>query len=309
MRGACLVLALFLAPACTSDAAPASDSFDQAHAWQQLEAIVAYGERPAGSTKNRALREHLAGELHALGLSPVVEGFRERTPIGELEFANVWADVAATKGAADAAPIVVLCTHFDTKRMPFAFLGANDGGSGTAVLLELARSLASSERPRPVTYRVVFLDGEEATRPWWEDPDNTYGSKRFVEDLGKSGELPRVRACVLLDMVGDADLRLTTERASTPALLELFFEAARGAGLGAHIDGPAKEISDDHQPFLAAGIPSVDLIDFDYGPGNSLWHSAKDTLEGCSADSLGAIGRIVLAGLPRLEALVTRPPR
>ena len=300
-----LWLGALLLGACTSGAAaPAKEAFDEARAWRDLERIVAFGERPSGSARNRELRAWLEQELRGLGLETVREPFRATTPIGELEFENLWADVAPPGGAAAGGepPIVVLATHFDTKRLPFRFVGANDGGSGTAVLLELARVLVAAERPRSVTYRLLFLDGEEAVRPWWEDPDNTYGSRHHVEQLRRDGGLRRIAACVLLDMVGDADLRLTSDSSSTPELLELFFAAAREAGLGRHVDGTRKEVLDDHLPFLAAGIPSVDLIDLEYGgPGNPVWHTEADTLERCSAASLGAAGRIVLSGLPRLE--------
>ncbi len=300
-RGFALVLLGCVAGCTSGAAAPSGEPFDEARAWRQLQAIVAFGERPSGTPKNRALRDYLVAELRAAGLSPVVEPFRAATPVGELEFANVFADLPPTGGPADEAPLVVLATHFDTKRLPFRFVGANDGGSGTAVLLELARALAASQRTRAHAYRLLFLDGEEAVQQWWEDPDNTYGSRHHVAELRRTGQLRRVQACVLLDMVGDADLRLTADRSSTPALLELFFVAARDIGLGRHVGGVSKEVLDDHLPFLAADVPSVDLIDLEFGPGNELWHTAADTLENCSQASLGATGRIVLAGLPRLE--------
>lgn len=299
---------LCLVAGCTSGAAaPVGEPFDEGRAWRHLETIVGLGERPSGSSKNRALRDYIEAELRAAGLSPVVEPFRAKTPIGELDFANVWADVPASAGAAEDAPFIVIATHFDTKRLPFRFVGANDGGSGTAVLLELARLLGSAGRERPIAYRLLFLDGEEAVRPHWDDPDNTYGSRHHVAELQRKGQLGRVRACVLLDMVGDADLRLTSDLSSTPELLELFFAAARDAGLGRHVDGVRKEVLDDHLHFLAADIPSVDLIDLEFGRSNERWHTAEDTLENCSPSSLGVAGRIVLAGLPRLERWLAKP--
>ena len=197
---------------------------------------------------------------------------------------------------------MLLCSHYDTKRAEFEFVGANDSASSTAVLLEVARVLA--ERQNPVSYRIVFLDGEEAVRWTWEDPDNRYGSRHHADELDRSGLAARVKACVLIDLVGDRDLRLTTDSNSDERLLEAFFGAARRAGLGRHVDGERMPVKDDHLSFMAIGIKSVDLIDFDFGPGNSYWHSAQDTLERVSRESLGAIGRIVLLGLPAVEELV-----
>lgn len=288
-----------LGAGCSSGTAapPRQAPFDEGRAWAHLEHLVSLGPRPPGSEALEATRRYLSEQLAALGLEPVREPFTARTPLGPIEMANVYADLP---GEGEAPPIVVLCTHFDTKRFDFEFVGANDGGSGTAVLLEIARLLAKGP-PRPVTYRFLFLDGEEALRPVWVDPDNTYGSRHHVEQLRKSGLLQRIGACVLLDMVGDADLRLNRDLNSDPKLLELFFEAAREAGLGRHVDGRREAVRDDHIPFLRAGIAAVDLIDLEYGPDRSYWHTAEDTLEHCSRQSLGVIGRIVMLGLPRLE--------
>lgn len=281
-------------------------SFDGQRAWAHLERLVAFGDRPAGSAAIERLREYLEAELRELGLEPVRETFRDKTPIGEIEFANVYVDLPARGGDA-AAPLVVLATHFDTKRFDFPFQGANDGGSGTAVLLELARVLAGEEPPRPVAYRLLFLDGEEAVRPEWIGKDNCYGSRYHVARASAEGTLRRMRACVLLDMVGDADLRLTYEQNSTRALLQIFFDAADAAGLGRHVGARPQPLKDDHLEFLAAGVPSVDLIDFEYGPENEYWHSPDDVMRHCSPQSLAIAGQIVLHALPALERWVQEP--
>ncbi len=300
-----------LCVACGSGgAAPAAGAnlpaFDAARAWKHLERVVAFGSRTSGSASLERLRVYLDTELTSYGLTPRREVFTDRTPVGDVVFQNVIVDIPGAAGeAGDPAPIFVLAGHIDTKRLPFEFVGANDAGSSTAVLLELARVLASQTGKRPVTYRLAFFDGEEAVRPYWAGVDNTYGSRHHVAELQRRGELEHVRACVLIDMVGDKDLVLTTELNSDRELLALFFEAARDIGLGAHVGGSARELYDDHLPFRAVGIRSVDLIDFDYGgPDNPFWHKAEDTLDKCSQKSLGVIGRIVLAGLPRLETLL-----
>ncbi len=295
--------------ACSADAD--ANAFDAQRAWKDLETIVALGPRPAGSAALEQTRAYIETELARTGLHPRREPFRVDPPPGfdgpwppggSFELANVFADLAAS---APASEIVILCTHFDTKLSSERFVGANDGGSGTAVLLELARVLARGG-PRSVTYRFLFLDGEEALRREWKDPDNTYGSRHHADELKKSGEAERVRACVLLDMVGDKDLHLLRESYSDHRLVDLFFDAARKLGLGAHVDAGREEIGDDHIAFMNVGIPSIDLIDFDYGPRNAYWHTAEDTLEHCSAESLAITGRIVMAGLPALEQTYRR---
>ena len=210
------------------------------------------------------------------------------------------------------APWIVIGTHYDTKILgpehgetpDRPFLGANDGGSGTAIQLELARVLSQDERPREVGLRLLFLDGEEAVNFDWEGKDNTYGSRYHAERLLREGEASRFGACVILDMLGDRDLQLVHDVNSRLALLEIFQDAARREGLGKHLMTQRQAVRDDHQSFLRVGIPAVDLIDLTYGPNNGWWHTVEDTLDKCSADSLGVAARIFLAGLPDLEAWV-----
>jgi len=287
-------------PACDSPGA-AETTFDADRAWKDLERIVAFGPRPAGSPALEEQRKWLEAELKATGLVPQRESFRPTTPSGPIEMANVYADL---RSADPQAELVILASHFDTKlakdKLAKPFVGANDAGSSTAVLLELARSLAKAG-PRALSYRFLFLDGEESVRWEWAGDDNTYGSRQHAQALAKSGTGRTVRALILLDMVGDKQLKLARELNSDARLQQIFFGAARANGLGKYVDGPAQEINDDHLPFRDIGIPSLDLIDFEYGPSNAYWHSDADTLENCSKESLGAAGRIVLGGLPGLE--------
>ena len=280
----------------------AAADFDADRAFEHLKAQVAIGPRMAGSPQAEATRAYIEEQLAGFGLESTREAFEADTPIGPVAMANVVATLPAARRPEDG-PVVVLCAHYDTKRASFEFVGANDGASGVAVLIELARAL--STRENPVTYRIVFLDGEEAMRWNWRDPDNRYGSRRHVELLKQDPALlARIKACVLLDLVGDADLQLTTDTFSDEALREAFFGAARAAGLGAHVDGTRMPVKDDHLSFMAAGIPCVDLIDLEYGPNNQYWHSPDDTLDKVSKESLDVIGRIVLLGLPTVEELV-----
>lgn len=280
--------------------APAPVAFDDARAWKLLLEQVEIGPRPAGSAGAEATRAVIERELRAAGLEPVREEFEAQTPAGKLRFVNVYADL---KGS--GTDMVILGSHYDTKRMPFRFVGANDGASNTAVLMELARTISGGSR-RATCYRFLFIDGEEAVRDQWVDPDNTYGSRHHARQLRESGEAERVRAFVLLDMVGDKDLRLTRDLYSDRRLLEIFHGTARKNGLGRHVDGPAMDVRDDHISFMQVGIPSVDLIDFDYGEQNFYWHTDGDVPEQCSQESLGVAGRIALLGLEQLETSFQR---
>jgi len=296
-----LPLGLALFSGCDTPKTSTPPEFDAARAWKHLETQVAFGPRPAGSQALEKTRVFLMDTLRASGLKPVREEFSSPTPKGKLTFANVYADLPAQNPAAEW---IILGSHFDTKhaeeRFPEPFLGANDAGSSTAVLLELAHALAR-QGARELNYRFLFLDGEEAVLWDWAGDDNTYGSRHHAAELKKSGMAARVRAFILLDMVGDKDLQLMRDSYSDRRLLDMFFASGRELGYKRHVDGRAQEILDDHLSFMAVGIPSVDLIDLDYGPFNSFWHTPKDTLENCSQASLEVVGRIVLTTLPKVE--------
>jgi Zn-dependent M28 family amino/carboxypeptidase len=189
--------------------------------------------------------------------------------------------------------------HYDTKLFAnFRFVGANDGGSSAALLLELARELRG--RKHALTYWLVFFDGEEAVREW-SDTDSVYGSRHLVQKLSADGELGRIQAMILVDMIGDAHLDIRPDSASTPWLTKLVFSAAHRLGYDTQFPDSPTAIDDDHIPFINAGVAAVDLIDLDYGPSNSYWHTAKDTVDHCSPISLTIVGRVVLATLDDLE--------
>ena len=303
-----LITLLFcIAAACTSDdtASPDKDdtpldkTFDAKRAWKDLEAQIEIGPRFAGSEGAKQTRAYLDRELRAAGMQPVHESFKEMTPVGTLEFTNVYADLVGTGGKDQA--IFVLASHYDTKRLGPKFVGANDAGSSTAALLEIARAVAAGP-PRPVTYRFLFLDGEEAVNHDWKDPDNRYGSRHHVERIKKDGLNRRVKLCVLLDMVGDKQLKLTRDQYSDNDLIRIFEKSAKQGKLTKHLWARKQPIIDDHISFAEGlSIPVIDLIDFQYGPNNSYWHTDADTLDKCSKESLEVIGRLVLLSLPRLE--------
>jgi Zn-dependent M28 family amino/carboxypeptidase len=190
---------------------------------------------------------------------------------------------------------LIIAGHYDTKRFPeFAFVGANDGGSSAAFLIELARALKG--RTLAVPIELLFLDGEEAVIDWHKNNDNTYGSRYYVDAARKQGTLKDIRALVLVDMVGDRDLRIMRESNSTSWLTDLIWSAAKRVKRTEFVDEETT-IDDDHVPFLQAGVPAVDIIDLDY----PAWHTAEDTLDKVSPRSLEAVATVLLAALPDIE--------
>lgn len=269
-------------------------SFSGESALKFTAAAVSFGPRPSGSDAHRRLQAYIQSQLKAFGVAYTIDSFRASTPTGSKAMANIIARIPGASGRK-----IVISGHYDTKVMPGApFVGANDGGSSTGVLLELARALA--RHPRKDDVLLVWLDGEEAVAQWTET-DSLYGSRHLAAKWRQDGIAPKVKALINVDMVGDASLNLIAEYNSTEWLRRLIWETAREAGYGQEFGTNSGAIEDDHIPFLRAGIPAVDLIDFDYGPGNRYWHTPSDTLDKLSARSLDVIGRVLLATITKLE--------
>lgn len=284
----------------------AGPSFDGRRALLHVERLVAFGPRPSGSPALGRARAYLVGELRRAGFRVREQAFTATTPDGPIPMANVVAELPGRR-----PEVIALAGHYDTKLFrAFRFVGANDGGSSAGLLLELARVLAARHRaaPPPFTYWLVFFDGEEARREW-SASDSLYGSRALVEALRASGELRRLRAVIVADMIGDRDLGIRRETSSTPWLTELLWQTAGRLGHGAHFLDATQRVEDDHLPFLEAGVPAALLIDFDYGgrPGeNAFWHTPEDTLDKLSARSLAVVGEVVLETLPALARELRR---
>jgi Zn-dependent M28 family amino/carboxypeptidase len=275
-------------------AAAAPPAFDGAAALRHVERLVAIGPRVAGSPGGQRAREYIVGELKKIGGVQVqVKPFEAETPHGRLAMANVIAVLPGRR-----SEVVMLAGHYDTKHFTaFRFVGANDGGSSAALLLELARRLAAGRRD--YTYWLVWFDGEEA-RESWTARDSLYGSRRLAADLARARQLPR--AMILVDMIGDRDLAIRRETHSAGWLTEIVWDAAARLGHGRHFLRDALPVEDDHVPFLERGVPATLLIDFDYPP----WHTAEDTLDKVSAESLAVVGQVLLEALPSVEHYLSR---
>ena len=297
-----VVLAAFVIQAVargTAPASPAAPKFDGNRAYEDLRQQVAFGPRPAGSAALQQTRDYIKQQLAAAGLHPVEQPFDAQTPIGVIHMVNVRATLP---GQTQGRGRIVIGGHYDTKlSRDFPFVGASDAASSAAFLLELARALKGRVNPLPI--ELLFLDGEEAVNWNWDDKstDHTYGSRYYVEQLKKTGTVKDVRAFILVDMIGDRDLDIRRERYSTAWLTDAVWSAAKRLKRPEFLDD-ITPIEDDHLEFLEAGIPSVDIIDLDYP---CCWHTVNDTLPHVAASSLQAVGDVVLAALPAIEAQLT----
>jgi glutaminyl-peptide cyclotransferase len=278
---------------------PAAARFDSNRAWEHLRQLVAFGPRPSGSPAIEQTRKYIRAQLVAAGLKPVDQVFDAQTPIDKVRMVNVIATIPGVR-----KDRLIVAGHYDTKLFrEFRFVGASDGGSSAAFLLELARVLKT--RNNPLTIELLFLDGEEARLPDWQGTDHTYGSRHYVETAKRDGSLASVKALILVDMIGDRNLKIRRESHSTPWLTDIVWATARRLKLDDYFINLSSAIEDDHIPFLKAGVPSVDIIDLDEYAAQGKWHTANDTLDAVSATSLQIVGDVVLAALPQIEARLT----
>jgi glutaminyl-peptide cyclotransferase len=287
-----------IAPTGDSRIAPTSEAqiapkiaFDSKRAWDHLQKQVSFGPRPSGTPAIVQTRRYIVEQLKAAGIESKEQMFIGMTPLGEVSMANVIATIPGKRPER-----LVLASHFDTKLYrEFRFVGANDGASSTAALLELGRVL--KQRQNEFTIELLFLDGEEARMTEWRGLDNTYGSRHYVEAARKDKTLTSLKALVLLDMIGDRDLKVRRDANSTPWLVDSLWAAAAKLGHSGTFSNELTTIEDDHVPFLRAGVPAVDIIDLE----NPTWHTSQDTLDFVSARSLQIVGDVVLAAIPDIE--------
>ncbi|MCC7300556.1 MAG: M28 family peptidase [Verrucomicrobia bacterium] len=272
--------------------------FDGAKAMAETESLVKIGPREAGGGGARRASVLLEGKLKALGLKTTIDTFSEETPNGKMHFNNVLGRLPGKSNQ-----LIVLVSHFDTKSgISKDFSGANDSGSSSGVLLELVRVL-KERAPFETEFLIACLDGEEC-RTQYGPHDGLHGSRRLAQQIYEAGGAKLVKAVIVLDMVGDKNLNISVPRNSSKELVkELFFAAHELKVRSQFAIGPGS-ILDDHVPFLIAGMPVVDVIDFDYGsaPGsNNYWHTTNDTLDKLSVKSMQTVGDVVLRMIENLQ--------
>jgi hypothetical protein len=233
--------------------APRQSPFNGNRAFADLTMIVGFGARPAGSAELDKTRAYIVAELKKAGLEPVLDEFEPMTPRGRRKMANIRAVRPGTN-----PQLIVLAGHYDTKAFDFNFLGANDGGSSAAWVLEMARATADLKLQNSLEF--MFFDGEEAVLEWTDD-DSVYGSRHDVDRRYRSGKLNQVKALVLVDMIGDRNLNILRESASTGWLTDTVWNTAHSLGYTSEFVNGVQAIADDHVPFLNAGVrQSTSLI-------------------------------------------------
>jgi glutaminyl-peptide cyclotransferase len=272
--------------------------FNGERAFAEVAALVEISPRDAGTPNGRTAAEHIFNRLESFGVAAEIDTFQDKTPAGEKSFNNV---VGRIPGKTDRW--IILGSHFDTMPGIANFQGANDSGSSTGVLLELARQFSESKLKPEVGIIFVFFDGEEGIADYVPG-DGLHGSRHMVGTLVKSGESKNIKAMVLLDMVGDKDLHFTIPYNSSRSLVKEILGAAHATGHREYFSLSRDSIiTDDHQPFLDAGIPAIDLIDFRFGskPGlNDYWHTESDNVENIGIQSLEITGEITTQLLKQL---------
>ena len=290
-------LVVYLGSGCMQSPSASSNLAGELSGERALEHVrtqVAFGPRPPGSEALEKCRRYIVQQLDGFDYQVEDDAFEPETPYGRKKMHNLIARPRKEKKG-----VIVLATHYETKYMEgISFVGANDPGSSTGLLLELARVLGKNSDG--LDYWFLFLDGEEAFVEW-SSFDSTYGSRHLAQRWKREGTASKVRAFILLDMIGDKNLDLLKDSNSTPWLRDLVWSTAGEIGLGSILSASETAVADDHVPFLDIGIPSVDIIDLNYGPGNSYHHKKEDTLDKVSAESMEKVGKLVLAVLPKLQ--------
>jgi glutaminyl-peptide cyclotransferase len=283
------------APPQTADDAPAPDKtggFDGKRAFAHVAKQVSFGPHPSGSPAIAQVQEYLLSELKSYGCTAETDAFSAAdTPVGRLAMKNILVKISGEKPG-----IILLGTHYDTL-LKKDFVGADDGGSSTALMLELARLLCPQRGKYAVW--IAFFDGEEAVKQW-SDTDSRYGSRQMAARLATSGDIKKIRAFLLADIVGGRKAYFPRESSSTPALVDLVWNTAAKLGYSSLFLNEAASAEDDHDSFMKRGVPAVDVIaDF---VNNGYWHTPQDALDKISPKTLAIVGHVFLESIKQLQA-------
>jgi hypothetical protein len=280
--------------------------FDGDRAMQYVKDIVKFGPRPVGSANHKKVEEYIASRLK--GDEVEDDSFTADTPEGKFQVHNIIAKYSGTKDG-----IIVIASHYDTNYplRKTSYVGANDGGSSSALLLELANQLRGKIRDGYSVW-LVWDDAEESIKPDGEMPfleDSLYGINHLAEKWQADGTLKKIKAFLLADMIGDADLNIDRDLNSTPWLEDVVGEAAKRLGYQSHFFARTNQVSDDHLPFMKRGVACADLIDFMYGYNNVFWHTPQDTVDKLSPKSLQIVGSVILETIRILDKIDALPPK
>jgi glutaminyl-peptide cyclotransferase len=282
-----------------ADDAPPPDKtsgFDGKRAYEQVVKQVSYGPRPAGSPALAKLQDYLESELKSYGCTVETDSFSADTPAGRLPMKNLLVKIPGQKPG-----IILLGTHYDTKRLE-NFVGADDAGSSTGVILEIARLLCAQKQPRKYAVWIAFFDAEEAVNREWVDPDNRYGSREMVAKFAVDGTLPKIKAFLLADIVGGRNPHFKRDGESTKWLKDLVWSVAERLGYGnVFVKDTTNFGGDDHYSFTARHVPSVDIMDLDAQNDVPYWHTPQDTIDKISPKTLAIVGHTILESVKEIE--------
>ena len=285
---------------------PVVVAFNGERAMDHVKKQIDFGPRPPDTQPLAKTRAYIVNELKSYGLNVSLDEFTAGTPQGEKKMANIVAEIPG-----ETKTLVLITSHYDTKfYQNMSFVGANDPAASVGTLMEIGRVLGGQKEKPKVTYRLVFFDGEEAFCENWSDcgdaesPDNTYGSRHYVSQLRARNELESTRAMILLDMMGYKNLELGRDTTSTKWLQNIIWRTGRELGFTkVFVDREEGVGGDDHEPFLRAGVDSVDVIQLTSYPH---WHRADDTIDKVSAQSMKIVGDTILASLPKVAEYVIK---
>jgi glutaminyl-peptide cyclotransferase len=265
---------------------PIWTEFSGQRALGYVQAVVGLGPRPPESTAIQKARAYIRQTLEANGWQVIEQPFTDDTPRGRVAFVNL---IARRPNQSDRTKLFFIASHYDTKTFDsIQFVGANDGGSSTGALLEMGRVL-NQHPDLAAQIELIFFDGEEAYERF-SPTDGLYGSRFFANKARKAKKVSAYRGGIVWDMIGDSDLTITLPLDSPPKLAEGIFAAADALHVRDHFTYLNDRMIDDHSPFNVVGIPTIDLIDFNYPP----WHTAGDTMDKLSAESLQTVGAVTL---------------
>ena len=275
---------------------PNPPSIDADRAMKYVRDVVAFGARPVGSANHKKLEDYIYA--HLKGDAVEDDYFTADTPEGKFPVRNIIAKYPGTRDG-----IIVIAGHYDTNYplRDAGYVGANDGGSTTAILLELANQLRGKKRDGYSVW-LVWTDGEEAIKQW-SATDSLYGTRHLADRWEKDGTLKKIKAFLLTDMIGDADLNIDKDANSTDSLLSIVYQAATRLGYQSHFFARTIGVEDDHLPFMKRGVPCADLIDLDYGYNNVFHHTPQDTVDKLSPKSLQIVGSVILETVRMMDGM------
>jgi Peptidase family M28 len=288
-----------ISPADAALPASKTGGFDGAAAYDYTAKLVAFGPRPPASDAIHRTQDYVVGQLKSFGCAVDTDDFHADTPIGSLAMKNIIAKIPGT-----GQGIILLLTHYDTLRLA-NFVGADDGGSSSGLMLEMARLLCAGPKRKYAVW-IAFLDGEEAQLvqngvAQWTATDSVYGSRELAARLDLSGDLKRIRAVILADMIGQKNLEIPRESSSTRWLTNLIWNTAARLGYQNVFVSREEAVSDDHGPFLDRKVPAADIIDYSGYVNLGYWHTPQDTMDKLSPRSFSIVGYVILESVAELE--------